>query len=161
MWWNWRPSHRTFGHQTLSRLTSRMNDELTMVDLMYDHAKEKLSYRLVDYTLPVADYSYEHVTPYMTCYWNDALKCLDICNTANGTRRMLPYRLDIREVRTYEYLHKQSRQPEFDTDEDVLQLIGGPEVLCFASRDGIQLWFFNPNFVPDIDVPFARPFVAM
>lgn len=28
-----------------------------------------------------------------------------------------------------------------------------------ASRDGIQIWFFNPNFAPDI--PSVEPFQAL
>lgn len=38
-------------------------------------------------------------------------------------------------------------------------IFGDCEVLSAATRDGIQLWFFNPGFVPDS--PGAKPFLAM
>ena len=31
-----------------------------------------------------------------------------------------------------------------------LHFFGDREVFGMASEDGIQLWFFNPNFIPDI-----------
>ncbi|KAL1990764.1 hypothetical protein VTN49DRAFT_6603 [Thermomyces lanuginosus] len=44
-------------------------------------------------------------------------------------------------------------------EEGPIRVFGDHEVFGLASDDGAQLWFFNPNFVPD--VPNAHPFLAM
>lgn len=36
---------------------------------------------------------------------------------------------------------------------------GDHEVFGVSSEEGVQLWFFNPNFVPGL--PDARPFLPM
>lgn len=178
------PSRRTFGHKTVTRLFSRIGGKITMMDLMYDQATDKLNLRWIDYTLPLQRGFFmnecEHLTPDMAYQYNNALKGLDICNATNGIRIMLPYQLDIREVTTLELFHKQDRQPETeddddddgdgdddddddsDDDEDELlhvRLFGDQEVLCLVNHDGVQLWFFNPDFVPNL--PDLEPFVAM
>lgn len=40
-----------------------------------------------------------------------------------------------------------------------MQSFGNREVFGLASADGVQFWFFNPNFVPDI--PGVEPLLAM
>lgn len=37
-----------------------------------------------------------------------------------------------------------------------MQVFGDREVFGLASDDGAQLWFFNPDFLPDLS--FAKPF---
>lgn len=37
--------------------------------------------------------------------------------------------------------------------------LGSHEVFGMASDDGVQLWFFNPTFAPDL--PGVEPFRAM
>lgn len=68
---------------------------------------------------------------------------------------MLPYEMDIVETQTRRLLHEYRRQGT----EPPMLLIGDREVICVANYDGIQLWLFNPNFVPDF--PDAMPFCAM
>lgn len=43
--------------------------------------------------------------------------------------------------------------------ETPLPLFGDHEVFGVANEDGIQLWFFNPNFTPDI--PDAESFLPI
>lgn len=151
-------SQRTFGDKTVTRLCSITNLEFTMLDLMYDHAIDELSLRWVDYTLPYTSDRgnlCEQITPYMTFQWNDPPNRLHFSNTANGRRIMLPYEMDIVETQTRRLLHEYRRQGT----EPPMLLIGDREVICVANYDGIQLWLFNPNFVPDF--PDAMPFCAM
>ena len=173
------PSHHTFGKKTVTRLFSRTDGGIAMIDLIYNHAFEKLNLRWIDHILPLKRGYFinecEHLTPYLAYQYNNVLKGLDICNTTNGTRIILPYQLDIREVTTLELLHESECQPKIDRDDDDdddeledleledeephALLFGDQEVLCLANYDGVQLWFFNPDFIPDL--PELERFLPM
>lgn len=77
---------------------------------------------------------------------------LNIYNAANGTSIRHPYRLDFREVETSKNVFR--KQAEY-APNSLLLPFGDREVFGLVSLDGIQLWFFNPNFVPDL--PDAMP----
>lgn len=94
----------------------------------------------------------------MVYHWNHVLDRLDVCNTVNrNNRTVLPYPLDVREVQSRKVLDERARGTD-DVRESLLLLAGDREVLCLASPDGMQLWFFNPGFLPDL--PDAMPFLA-
>lgn len=166
------PNHRTFGHKTVTQLFSRTDDKLTMMDLMYDYAIDKLSLRWNDEALPIettdstefCELIIPHmITPYITYQWIHHLNRFDICNAADGTITLHPYQLDIREVRTCDKVIPNSRpRARFGTElseQPRMLPLGDREVFALVSYDGIQLWFFNPNFVPN--VPGTMPFRAM
>lgn len=131
---------RPFGRKTVTRLISM--DEDVMMELMYDHAVDKLSFRWIDHLLPPKTTELsrlcEMLTPHVSYQWNSDLNGFHVCNTANGTSSMHSYQADIREVTPSE------KQP-----------FGDREVVGLVSPDGIQLWFFNPNFAPDFPKQFA------
>lgn len=87
---------------------------------------------------------------------------LDVYDVANDRRLLLPYQPDNREVKIREWLDKCAQglgsRAEASRLEIQLYLLGDRETLCFVSGDGIQFWFFNPDFVPDL--PDITPFVA-
>ena len=162
------PNRRTFGHKTLTRLFSRTDHKFTMMDLVYDHAIDKLVLRWSDKALPIKTTEAANlcglvipyiITPYMTYQWIYTLNRLDICNAAKGTTTLRPYQLDIREVRTRDVFRNPQPHWILDPEHPRMLPFGDREVFGLVSYDGIQLWFFNPNFVPDI--PGAMPFRAM
>ena len=130
---------------------------------MYDHSIDKLSLRWIDHALPLRTTYFrdlcEHLTPYIVHQWNCYLNRIDVRNVAYGTTTMHPYQLDLRENRTRELWHQHIRQSNTEDEIPPLRLSGDREILCLCSHDGMQLWFFNPNFVPGI--ADANPFLTM
>lgn len=151
--------YRTFGHKTVSRLFPEMFGKATM-DLVYDHTVDKLAVRY-DPTQSFKSYHdlnfYQTLTPYISYQWNSSFRQLEITNVANGTITMRSYQPDVREVKTLRELQQPQRQMSIDFYGPPLFPFGDREVLGLVSCDGIQLWFFNPSFVPD--VPDAMPFL--
>lgn len=129
--------NHTFAHKTVARLVSKV-EENVMMDLVYDCPINKLSARWIDHDLPPkASYNLLHccdlLTPYISYQWNASLGQLHICNTANNTSRMRLYQWECREIQGGE------KEP-----------FGDQEVLCLFSPDGVQIWCFNPNFIPSL-----------
>ncbi|KAL1996343.1 hypothetical protein VTN49DRAFT_108 [Thermomyces lanuginosus] len=151
--------YRTFGHKTVSRLFPEMFGKATM-DLVYDHAVDKLAirYDCTQSFKSIHDLNfYQTLTPYIAYQWNSSVRKLEITNVASGTITMRPYQPDVREVRTLRALQQPQRQASIDFYGPPLFPFGDSEVLGLVSYDGIQLWFFNPSFLPD--VPDAVPFL--
>lgn len=82
---------------------------------------------------------------------------------------MLWYELDIREYRTRKFLfdyddysiHSEGEdedRPNVNEEGSGMLVIGDREILCLVNRDGFQIWFFNPNFVPNLE--FTHRFIA-
>lgn len=140
---------RTFGHKTITRLYLT-DDRKFVMDLMYDYTGDKLSFQWIDHPLPLDSWSWDMLTPYITYEWNSRVSRLDIYNTTNGTTTMNSRQIDIREVCSSELLHEHSHQSNIEDGIAHVQLAGNSEVLCLASDEIIQLWFFNPKFVPDL-----------
>jgi len=151
-----RPRHRgsrTFDRKTVAQLSSE--DEKIIINFMYNYAIDKLSFLRIDNSVPLDRFGCELLTPFISYEYNSLLNGLDICNSANGTSVMHPYHLDFREVQTNKYFRR------YGTSDWGPELIwfGDSEVLGVVGHEGIQFWFFNPNFAPDI--PGAKPFSAM
>ncbi|KAL1993793.1 hypothetical protein VTN49DRAFT_2462 [Thermomyces lanuginosus] len=136
-------SQRTFGIKTVTRIESQVNDDvmmmtmMMMMDLIYDHAIDKLSIQWANYALPrrtnyfTREYS-RHLTPYISYCWNHAFNGIDILNTATSTRIMLPTQLDIREVfTTRELLDKPVGDPDSEPSPRIW-LVGDREALWLA-----------------------------
>lgn len=67
---------------------------------------------------------------------------------------MRPYIWDIREVNAGRSFHD-----EVEESDEIDKAFGDREVFGLATDIGIQLWFFNPNFAPDL--PGTGPFIEM
>lgn len=74
---------------------------------------------------------------------------------------MRPYPLDTQEVRIRELLAlpRNKRDSEIGAHGAFIVPFGDHEVFGLASNDGVQIWFFNPHFAPDL--PDAQPVSAV
>lgn len=144
---------RTFGHKTITRLYLTKSGKFTM-DLVYDYASDKLSLQWVD-RRPRIDtrWTWDLLTPYISYEWDGYTNQLYIYDTTNGTTAMRSRHIDVPEVYESELLHEHGRQSNqliIEGRDPGMQLFGNREVLCLAGDNVVQLWFFNPNFVPDL-----------
>lgn len=157
-------SNRTYGRKKIRRLLTGTGIH-DAIDLIYDHAIDKLRVRwtslqpqIYDLGLPLCAL----LTPNLVYHWNPRFLWLEICDADNQTRIQHPCPLDIREVETCKGLRnwpvREDESPLFSS-RPYLNPLGDREVVGLASEDGIQMWFFNPHFVPN--VPYAKPFDPM
>lgn len=164
-------SHHNFGRTTEARV--RLKGCHTTIFLIYDHAIQRLSLRWFDSTEPITDRAGQPgggpcLAPLLKYGWMSEHKGIAVWNAATGTTTLHGYQLDFREVSAHKRLAAPLPPPSSDVwarrfaaffMDSCLSPFGDHEVFGMASDDGIQLWFFNPNFVPDL--PFAEPFLAM
>ncbi|KAL1976917.1 hypothetical protein VTN31DRAFT_3199 [Thermomyces dupontii] len=146
----------TFGHKTVSRLSSGECPEFAMMDLMNDYTTDKLDLRWIDRPMPLKTEYFDDLsrtlTPYISYHWNCRRNRLDICNAATGTTTMHPYQLDRREVYTHKVARSYSRRPKHPPGSPALFALY--VVSCFnrhehlVSHDGIQIWYFDPKLEP-------------
>lgn len=138
------------------------------MDLIYDHAIDKLSIRLNDCAQPnFADEPYIYLTPDVVYYWKSHYRRLEIFNADIQLTTKRPYQPDTRELAVREWLgpvgHRIPGQslpiPRMPYHPPPQILPFGDRVFGLASEDGVQFWFFDPNFTPDI--PGAEPFLAI
>lgn len=107
----------------------------------------------------------QFLAPHIYYIWVPWYRGIAVCNAATGTTTVHRYQLDIREVSAKNLLGARpppsSRMREYTGRlmSGCFTPFGDREVFGMASYDGIQLWFFNPDFVPDI--PGAEPFLAV
>ncbi|KAL1992106.1 hypothetical protein VTN49DRAFT_4138 [Thermomyces lanuginosus] len=125
--------NRTYGHKTV-RSVSYYDPYLgdTGLDLLYDYTSDRFSVRFNSY-IPRASVIMDQplhtfLTPHIVYSWDKLPEPFEIFNSETDTTIKLP------------------RILPFDSP----RLFGDREVFGMASEDGIQLWFFNPNFIPDI-----------
>lgn len=142
---------RTFGQKTRTRLFSEI-DENGLIDLIYDYTLDKLSARwgASEFSKSIRNFGlYQILTPYIAYQWNITQRQIEITDVANNTATLHPYQPEVREMGTRRTLWHWKRlgyRPELI----YIILFGNCEVFGLLGYDGIQLWFFNPNFVPDI-----------
>ena len=155
-------SSHTHDHVTVRRLVTDRDGNNT-VDLMYDYAVDKLSVRWNDCIQPSIDYSaslfYSLLTPHMAYNWNWRQRRLELFNAKDQTTSMHSYILHHREDRVRWWFEDPYPSDEADDEEPFFLPFGDREVFGMASSDGVQFWFFNPNFAPDL--PGMKPFRAM
>ncbi|KAL1992162.1 hypothetical protein VTN49DRAFT_4194 [Thermomyces lanuginosus] len=171
-WWPLKNSQRevftsnicfthTFNHKTVRRVY--YNENYTTLDLVYDGSIDKLSVRWNSYDYDRDAFSdfYAFLLPDISYHWRMISRRLEIFNADKQVQTMLPYQLHPQETRFRELLTAATpRRNLLDSiSEHFFHSFGDSEVFCLASNDGIQLWFFNPNFTPDI--PGAVPFLPM
>lgn len=157
---------RTYGHKTTTQLYN-LKDRDSLLQLTYDYAVDELSLRWINYVEPIGELfvwsRFDSLGPDLIYRWAQWLRGVIIYDAAAGTTTVRPYQLDIREARTHIKFSPPPpcQHPMGDSDpDDCLRMVcsGDREVLCVVSDDGVQLWFFNPDFVPDI--PGAEPLLA-
>lgn len=161
------PRNHTYGYKTMTQLHNENGDTKSFIHLTYDHAADRLSTRWIDSVERIAITGWgrtNYPVPYLIYRWAEQPKGILVCNALTGTMTVRPYQLDIREVSARDQFSVTSPRAHMmrsDEDRDSFPLgwCGDRAVLCVASDDGLQLWFFNPDFVPDI--PDAEPFLAM
>lgn len=160
--------HRTYGRKTEAEL--QLRDGCTTLYLTYDHVVDRISVRWLDCAEPIKN----HIgcpcygiplAPHIYYRWTSLRGGIAVCDAATDMVTVHPYQLDSREI----YIrHRLSSPPPPSSDRDYftsfimsfcLVPFGDREVFGTASKDGMQLWFFNPDFVPD--VPDAEPILAM
>ena len=146
---------RNFGHKTVMGL--RIHRGFVML-VTYDHAVDQLSLRLVDFTKPVP-YSSLLAAPLardIVYCWEHEPGEIAVHDVAAGTTTMHPYRLDAREIINRSIFTLSARQPPslgrdgsvWKKVAPVMMPFGDSELLGLPSQDGLQLWFFNPDFAP-------------
>lgn len=157
----------TFGDKTT---TQAFPEEIphSTAHFSYDYAVDQLSLRWIDCIEPANDFIFValcgFLTPYIAYRWAQQLRSIAIYNAATGSTTLHAYQLDIHEISTRNLLGARLPPPSRPNGEhirgnSVLISFGDREVFGLASDDGMQLWFFNPDFVPDL--PDAEPFLAV
>lgn len=159
----------TRGYKTSAELFYSTKDPYVALYLMYDYAVDRLSLSWIDCTKPINDFvpmdRCNSLTPHIIYRWSVQLRGVVVYNVTSGTATVHPYQLHAREVITRNMLGAGLPPPPCILSvAEILRFskhksFGDREVFGLATYDGIQLWFFNPAFVPDL--PDAEPFLAM
>lgn len=170
-WSSLRPHHdelvRTYGHKSVTQFYSEKDPNLTL-HIIYDHSVGNLSLRWIDCVRPINQLTIwgrgGYFGPHIAFRWAHQLRGVAIYNAVTGTTTVHPYQLDSREVNTRKTLGAKlapPRRPIKDVEFtfSAIRCFGDSEVWGLVTKDGLQLWFFNPEFVPDI--PGGEPFLAM
>lgn len=157
--------YRTSGHKTVTALYTSVNDPYSAIRLTYEHAVDRLSLHWIDCTKPIDDFAVpgrcDSLTPYIIYRWAVRHRGIVVFNATSNTATVYPYQLHAGEVTTRRLFgaHVPLRRRQAPMTLLMPLSFGDREVFGVATDDGIQLWFFNPNFVPDL--PDAEPFLAM
>lgn len=154
---------RTYGRRTVRTLPYRDPYYCyCTIHLAYDYAVDKLSAEWYDSPAPVfarPNYPFSvALTSRIAYIWNGF--SFMVLDHDKSRRLMRPYQLDARELSVRNgLLHQPHRRHQPIDDEPYLWLFGDHEVFGIASQDGVQFWFFNPDF--STSLPDAEPFLAM
>lgn len=157
-------SHRACGHKTVSVVTSSIDDHVTM-HLVYDYAVDQLSIRWIECAEPInqdtAEIDWAPLTPYIFYRLHKADGRLAIYDAINGKATLHSLdELGIREVHAdgmcdCEPVAPWARRGAANSWSGTWVPFGDREVFGLAGKCGVQLCFFNPDFVPDL--PGAVP----
>ncbi|KAL1992107.1 hypothetical protein VTN49DRAFT_4139 [Thermomyces lanuginosus] len=156
--------NRTYGHKTVRSLS--YNDRYLRfigLDLLYDYSSDKFNVRFNSSAPRISDRSnrvlYTFLTPHIVYNWENIPWPSEIFNAQTDTTIKLQlYLIHAGEIGVCDWLPPET-WPRI-LPSDVLRLFGDREVFgVVTSMDGTQLWFFNPNFIPDI--PDLKPFPPM
>ncbi|KAL1997556.1 hypothetical protein VTN49DRAFT_87 [Thermomyces lanuginosus] len=137
----------TFSYRTVSwHALARSNGKQADLHLIYDYTADELRARWIECAgLHREPYNFNRpaiLTPNFTYYFALNIKQPAVYNVPSSTTTLLPDKLDTRVVAGSESL--QGRFAPF------FHSFGDQEVFGLAGEGGVQLWFFNPNFVPDL-----------
>lgn len=136
-----RNSWNTFGHRTVVQSEASWIGKYNgVLYLEYDQAIDQLSVQRIDRAELVNKSGRStFLTPNLVYRCNSETMELVAYNTTTGAA-------------TLRSIDKQLEREELLSRDNVLEfnLFGDREVFGFAVKTGIQLWFFNPSFTPDI-----------
>ncbi|KAL1976133.1 hypothetical protein VTN31DRAFT_2415 [Thermomyces dupontii] len=149
--------YRTYGNKTVTQIFFRSNSHTT-AHLTYDHAVDRLSLRWIDCAEPINDLitgPWGSLAPHIIYRWVPQLRGIAIYNAATGTTTVHPQSLDQEEVTARSMLSSSLRSVwrPISYAQHVgysFGCFGDHEVLGLNHTRGIELWFFNPDFVPHI-----------
>lgn len=153
---------RAYGDKTITRIQSKRNGRL--MDLIYNQTNEELSVRIIDPSQLIMRNPYWNYCAFSTTdiiyRWNNSRGHVEIFDVVRRTSTTRPYRLHTQEGRIRELLALPGKKHEsaIDSNGTFIVPFGDHEVFGLASNDGVQVWFFNPNFAPDL--PDAQPVSA-
>ncbi|KAL1995419.1 hypothetical protein VTN49DRAFT_1606 [Thermomyces lanuginosus] len=136
---------RYFISPSFCRISSRKSvayfmeyfDNLAMMCLEYDHAVDRLSVRCANDDL---------ARNIVYCYF-DGTRNVAVCDAAAGKVTLHPVRF--RGNRIIRIRTVSNSRPRDPYNAAYFTTFGDREVFGLANKHGIQLWFFNPSFVPD------------
>ena len=144
-----RDTWSTYGHKTVAQLFFG-TDRYAAIHLEYDYSDDRLNVRWIhcaestDVSMDRSAFLTRHLV-----YRSTMTRQVAICNATTGavTLHSCPLRLatDGFMVRTWwEALQHRTRNQLF-------HVCGDREVVGLANDAGVELWLFNPNFVPNLD----------
>lgn len=157
---------RCYTHRTYCQQVSTSEGD-AIVHITYDRAVDKLNVRWIKGAKLTDKFVFldccNFLTSHIAYHWSEPHKKLVIYDASDGTWTMKSYQLDIREFGARRLLSP--RRPRQNPYRRITS-DGSRPLICFGNRDifgvesydGLQLWIFNPNFVPNI--PDAEPFLA-
>ena len=140
-----------------------------VLHLTYDDTIDQLTPRWIEHDEPIERFMYVGdlavLNSDIAYGWRRRLRRLVIFDAAKGTTILHPYQSDKEEIDFRGMLKPRAPQSwrwyEFSERKynESAMPFGDREVSGLSTEDGVQLWFFDPNFTPDI--PGARPFLPM
>lgn len=153
-----RPQHRpyfdrdtwsTYGQKTVAQLFFA-TDRYAAIHLEYDHSDDRLGLRWI-HSAESTDVSVDR-SAFLTrhlVYRSTMTRQIAVCNATTGTVALhsCPLRLaaDVFMVRTW------WKPLQHRTSNPLFRVSGDREVVGLANDAGVELWLFNPNFVPDLN----------
>lgn len=158
--------YRTYDRKTVTEL-HHINDPSATLQVMYDYKVDRLSARWIKCSVPINKFAFlgscGSVTPHIIYRWVHQLRGIGVYNAATGKATVHPYQFHTGEVNARSLLANLPPPSRPMDSKDImrfsLQPFGDREVFGVASEDGMQLWFFNPDFVPELED--AEPFLAI
>ena len=134
------------------------NDYKVDIHFLYIHAIDELSARWIECNSLHKDNSrlnpFFILSPNTVYYWAQKVRKPAVYDTANGTTTLPLYQLDSRvfaKRKMYDSWLRNGNQPESeDMELGKIEPFGDQEVFGLAGVGGVELWFFNPNFIPDL-----------
>lgn len=144
--------YRTYGSKTVSQLFLKTEKYLyATIHMEYDYSDDQLSVRWIYATDPLDKDAHRYhstsLTPYLVYRWTGIPRPPAIYDTAAGTailhsKDMLDFRVITRNLGAG-IPHLKSLVPS-------LRCFSDREVLGLAGEGGIEFFFFNPNFNPNV-----------
>lgn len=147
-------SSRTYGHKTVTQVlfTSYYHKKprkWAVAHLEYDYATDRLSARWIDLTEPAYGNTQDR-SVYLTqnLVYRHIKKGPQVVVYNTSTDVTSVHSDQLRNTSVIR-VHGPSSSQRVRREEDQYPFVfGDREVFGFANSSGIQLWFFNPNFVP-------------
>ncbi|KAL1997088.1 hypothetical protein VTN49DRAFT_7953 [Thermomyces lanuginosus] len=132
-----------FGHKSVNQLFL-VTDTCSTIHLEYDYAADRLNVRWIRTAdlLNLADFKI-YLTPYLIYFCTSETSQVAVYNATTSTVTL--HQIQIRR-RSSNWILQKFRKTG---DQRFVKVFGDREVFGLANEAGVELWFFNPNFVPN------------